>query len=186
MVLQRPDGSSPLTRGKLEHMQTVRKRHGLIPAHAGKTRSRRPFAAWRWAHPRSRGENRSPNPNPTTATGSSPLTRGKQWSEPQEPQPQGLIPAHAGKTLSSSPLGVKVRAHPRSRGENFSHRDMVICDVGSSPLTRGKLEAKRIDGAPGGLIPAHAGKTMSALASSMQSRAHPRSRGENVMMSCAV
>ena len=31
-----------------------------------------------------------------------------------------------------------------------------------------------------GLIPAHAGKTSSASAASKASRAHPRSRGENV------
>ena len=51
--------------------------------------------------------------------------------------------------------------------------------LGSSPLTRGKrarnMRVRRILG----LIPAHAGKTSVLVASSVNSRAHPRSRGEN-------
>ena len=50
-------------------------------------------------------------------------------------------------------------AHPRSRGENRALDTLNMCQVGSSPLTRGKRQdrvtAPRLDG----LIPAHAGKT---------------------------
>ena len=70
-------------------------------------------------------------------------------------------------------------AHPRSRGENQRARSFSTTHFGSSPLTRGKLvlnpaysDAKR-------LIPAHAGKTVSAPNLPPKGTAHPRSRGEN-------
>ena len=50
-------GSSPLTRGKLLQRERQQGRHGLIPAHAGKTQPPRPPRLPRAAHPRSRGEN---------------------------------------------------------------------------------------------------------------------------------
>ena len=53
---------------------------------------------------------------------------------------------------------------------------------GSSPLTRGKPFGG-INGLNDlGLIPAHAGKTGSLILSRSVSRAHPRSRGENVVL----
>ena len=51
--------------------------------------------------------------------------------------------------------------------------------MGSSPLTRGKLEVLVAPFGNKGLIPAHAGKTTSARPEYAPIRAHPRSRGEN-------
>ena len=71
----------------------------------------------------------------------------------------GLIPAHAGKTVAASAGEVDYWAHPRSRGENY---DLIHCiseGGGSSPLTRGKLHAELLGEIDNGLIPAHAGKT---------------------------
>ena len=90
-----------------------------------------------------------------------------------------LIPAHAGKTVRVAAKRRAKTAHPRSRGENISGLFIDAAAKGSSPLTRGKpnlgahLEVRLR------LIPAHAGKTASAPASSSASTAHPRSRGEN-------
>ena len=70
-------------------------------------------------------------------------------------------------------------AHPRSRGENDLIRVAGYLSAGSSPLTRGKPRVARIAGLPGGLIPAHAGKTFASTSSACPARAHPRSRGEN-------
>ena len=53
--------------------------------------------------------------------------------------------------------------------------------VGSSPLTRGKPWRKVTPGKTDGLIPAHAGKTRARRAGRGKSRAHPRSRGENLV-----
>ena len=132
-------GSSPLTRGKRLTNQDAKLARGLIPAHAGKTRSpiRWPWP-W-WAHPRSRGENSGGCEPPQLPRGSSPLTRGKRTDQ------TGAL--------------TEDRAHPRSRGENFKHGIEAPLDLGSSPLTRGKRAScgSRIDQLR--LIPAHAGKT---------------------------
>ena len=52
---------------------------------------------------------------------------------------------------------------------------------GSSPLTRGKRESRAKTTQSGGLIPAHAGKTLPAFHRSALVSAHPRSRGENAL-----
>ena len=51
--------------------------------------------------------------------------------------------------------------------------------MGSSPLTRGKLEVLVQLVSQCGLIPAHAGKTTVHFDGAALARAHPRSRGEN-------
>ena len=51
--------------------------------------------------------------------------------------------------------------------------------MGSSPLTRGKLEVHAHAQVVDRLIPAHAGKTDVPLSREEMKRAHPRSRGEN-------
>ena len=132
-------GSSPLTRGKPRAHQSHGGRCGLIPAHAGKTTSLMTDLQTRAAHPRSRGENRAFDVLAVGRMGSSPLTRGKLYQLFELGEIRGLIPAHAGKTIvsvvvgagveGSSPLtrgkhdrdaprGRRLRAHPRSRGEN--------------------------------------------------------------------
>ena len=50
-------GSSPLTRGKLDTAPDAGDDLRLIPAHAGKTQLRYGHHGWHGAHPRSRGEN---------------------------------------------------------------------------------------------------------------------------------
>ena len=133
----------------------------------------------RWAHPRSRGEN-SPYPwPPTTSWGSSPLTRGKLDHSRGHGGGQGLIPAHAGKTIRCSSSRTECGAHPRSRGENSRRPRVLRAVVGSSPLTRGKHPDDGADGGGLGLIPAHAGKTQPTRKTRPWPRAHPRSRGEN-------
>ena len=152
-------GSSPLTRGKHVAHREERRHVGLIPTHAGKTSTKLSPRSLTRAHPRSRGENRSPNPNPTTATGSSPLTRGKQALRVDRVVGVGLIPADAGKT---------------SRFGDFGWGT-----AGSSPLTRGKPESRHTGNTAPRLIPAHAGKTDRPPSRRRQHPAHPHSRGKN-------
>ena len=73
-------------------------------------------------------------------------------------------------------------AHPRSCGENVDDGDQSIPRTGSSPLMRGKLDPQRDQHDAHGLIPAHAGKTPSFMASAKGWRAHPRSHGENIFV----
>ena len=112
--------------------------------------------------------------------GSSPLTRGKHTRREITRDEHGLIPAHAGKTSAAVSMVVISSAHPRSRGENRRCGSWSWSWSGSSPLTRGKPLADCGGESLHGLIPAHAGKTtISSLGFSL-TRAHPRSRGENV------
>ena len=173
------NGSSPLTRGKLQQILGTPIDGRLIPAHAGKTPDALPRVRSRTAHPRSRGENGTMPGSTRMVSGSSPLTRGKR--APLDPcRRRGrLIPAHAGKTpwpLSHPPLD---RAHPRSRGENSRSTVMPRSLTGSSPLTRGKLRPGEPLVANRRLIPAHAGKTYCQDCQARSWPAHPRSRGEN-------
>ena len=179
-------GSSPLTRGKLTKARAIEFSVGLIPAHAGKTRG--PSIRYRIspAHPRSRGENRRSARSLQAALGSSPLTRGKRWPRGWPAGRTRLIPAHAGKTGADHCDCLILEAHPRSRGENVPCLRSACERRGSSPLTRGKREYCRDLAFTGGLIPAHAGKTCGTTPLPRSRRAHPRSRGENVMGSLLV
>ena len=175
----RGGGSSPLTRGKLASRSPTFRVRGLIPAHAGKTSTcGRRSTSWT-AHPRSRGENFLIVEVAEKLDGSSPLTRGKPVMHIVQRLARRLIPAHAGKTLRSRFARTSPTAHPRSRGEN--ERDPYSDETlaGSSPLTRGKLDAEGQASLRGRLIPAHAGKTCHQRRPGPATPAHPRSRGEN-------
>ena len=176
----RNQGSSPLTRGKPNDCALTASCEGLIPAHAGKTPISIDSANRCRAHPRSRGENGKTTLVGPLQVGSSPLTRGKQASSARHTANGRLIPAHAGKTLFCLVIHGGSVAHPRSRGENLSSDSRTFFRTGSSPLTRGKPAAWRSSPADRGLIPAHAGKTGGLEEFTGGSRAHPRSRGENV------
>mgnify|MGYP000881839593 CR=1 FL=1 len=172
-------GSSPLTRGKPTVVFQVLERCRLIPAHAGKTSCCRGATGRTWAHPRSRGENVLSGLQQASGSGSSPLTRGKRVLHGDDLALAGLIPAHAGKTGTTTVQPCTTRAHPRSRGENLKSSLLSLCRTGSSPLTRGKPIAAATALASTRLIPAHAGKTRFSLLLSVLRTAHPRSRGEN-------
>ena len=152
-------GSSPLTRGKPCLRDPIPGPRRLIPAHAGKTRRQRSLRTRRPAHPRSRGENLAPGWHPRRSAGSSPLTRGKRRVPRRRILREGLIPAHAGKTMSCHWSATDSPAHPRSRGENACAPTSPARQSGSSPLTRGKLWLLLVQARGAGLIPAHAGKT---------------------------
>ena len=71
-------------------------------------------------------------------------------------------------------------AHPRSRGENDIPSVTLNNLYGSSPLTRGKPDWRRVRRIDDRLIPAHAGKTLPASCARSACWAHPRSREENL------
>ena len=182
----RAPGSSPLTRGKLRRSHVRPRAPRLIPAHAGKTRGCASLPGLSRAHPRSRGENAVEGLLGQVGMGSSPLTRGKLVASVLGDPVSGLIPAHAGKTSIPFITRIGSGAHPRSRGENLGLLVLDVAAVGSSPLTRGKPERSTRQTPSHGLIPAHAGKTTTSMRSPKTSRAHPRSRGENCGASRAV
>ena len=152
-------GSSPLTRGKPPAVLPPSRDTGLIPAHAGKTAKIRQSEACPRAHPRSRGENGEGFWEMVSASGSSPLTRGKLRAVAYLATALRLIPAHAGKTAAVDTMPDTLRAHPRSRGENDKALNSIQSGTGSSPLTRGKRIRGAFNRVYTRLIPAHAGKT---------------------------
>ena len=172
-------GSSPLTRGKHWPHRLPGRRGGLIPAHAGKTKKSITQTRACAAHPRSRGENLWCGLGTADTRGSSPLTRGKRKRGPPRRPLSRLIPAHAGKTSRGRSDARDHGAHPRSRGENGTANRVAALILGSSPLTRGKLDRVGAQVYNDGLIPAHAGKTRRPALARSRRRAHPRSRGEN-------
>ena len=159
-------GSPPHTRGKR-------------PARAGKTALAASLTRIRRAHPRSRGENHRIKSVAASVTGSSPLAPGKPQVTVEGTVEEGLIPAHAGKTITLGILKRPSWAHPRSGGENTVTSVRSTLPSGSSPLAQGKPVEHAVLEAVVGLIPARAGKTTGPSATRTIRRAHPRSRGEN-------
>ena len=173
------DGSSPRVRGKPSSGGWCPGAWRLIPACAGKTSSASPRPGAHAAHPRVCGENGGHLLAPPGARGSSPRVRGKRWEEDHWTDPVGLIPACAGKTSPTARSTPPTAAHPRVCGENWLRRAAVESLVGSSPRVRGKQTKTPTLTGRGRLIPACAGKTRPATASTRPRRAHPRVCGEN-------
>ena len=172
-------GSSPRMRGKQKLMGKPAILARLIPAHAGKTCSQALSQRLFRAHPRACGENQVNVASTVVGVGSSPRMRGKPHF-PASPKPTlGLIPAHAGKTLPPRRRTHQRRAHPRACGENGALPPDGLNLEGSSPRMRGKPQGSRSRHREGGLIPAHAGKTLRRLSARMSMPAHPRACGEN-------
>ena len=172
-------GSSPRVRGKLviDHAGNIVRR--LIPARAGKTRTRSASLSSRPAHPRACGENALARSTPPRAAGSSPRVRGKPPGLPPRAPQRGLIPARAGKTTYPCESSSAIPAHPRACGENSRFPFTPAQLAGSSPRVRGKRHGVQgaVDG--DGLIPARAGKTRPSGRPSWSAPAHPRACGEN-------
>ena len=175
------EGSSPRGRGKQPPRRRIPRRSGLIPAWAGKTRTRSAPGWCSRAHPRVGGENNPKARDHISGAGSSPRGRGKRVFVVRGAVAVGLIPAWAGKTSRSACPTPWTRAHPRVGGENAITSAYKHSVSGSSPRGRGK----RANGHAGfddvGLIPAWAGKTRPIRASRPWSRAHPRVGGENTL-----
>ena len=172
-------GSSPHARGKPHQNPRRMSNFRLIPACAGKTRSRLRFGLSMRAHPRMRGENKFWQGKMKTLVGSSPHARGKQILCCGFAGDVRLIPACAGKTSNCLTRCATAAAHPRMRGENGRGMWFSGPTSGSSPHARGKLRAhvNKLDRER--LIPACAGKTSGASLQAPRLGAHPRMRGEN-------
>ena len=178
----RKGGSSPLARGTHSIVFELVHHHRLIPARAGNT-----FVACNWwcelpAHPRSRGEHARHGNYRDELFGSSPLTRGALTMLVWSLALARLIPAHAGSTLVHAEWRKRKPAHPRSRGEHGEWKITHSPKDGSSPLTRGarRVYLRQVDRLR--LIPAHAGSTRERTPEGARASAHPRSRGEHLLV----
>ena len=95
-------GSSPLARGGLFGVPFLPVPLGLIPARAGRTCPCPSTLRTERAHPRSRGADPKPLKVMHSERGSSPLARGGRCDCVAHGDPQGLIPARAGRTFPST------------------------------------------------------------------------------------
>ena len=177
-----PPGSSPLARGTPGRQGRCLLLRGLIPARAGNTPQRRYALPPPRAHPRSRGEHLQWRLPPFLSRGSSPLARGTLPFIEQAGTPVGLIPARAGNTLSTGNTSSPLKAHPRSRGEHKFRISKANAVKGSSPLARGTRLRRIIARLARRLIPARAGNTPPTPAGILLMWAHPRSRGEHLIV----
>ncbi len=131
-------GTSPRTRGKLQHLNADGSDVRNIPAHAGKTIGRAACPFDLQEHPRARGENKFEASESPCTKGTSPRTRGKLKIVVMIGDSTRNIPAHAGKTNELANFHKPFQEHPRARGENFQIPVGGGSDFGTSPRTRGK------------------------------------------------
>ena len=90
----------------------------------------------------------------------------------------GITPACAGSTIESWRLSVRMKDHPRLRGEYFSKQNWYRLYSGSPPLARGvPLLKNSYNGFPG-ITPACAGSTLPIDFIGPITKDHPRLRGE--------
>ena len=173
-----PLGSSPRVRGKGLGDARVVRRHGIIPAGAGKrrTRTRTPRACR--DHPRGCGEKTAPASAHWVIGGSSPRVRGKERTSSRSSLKLGIIPAGAGKSGAMHGGGGLGEDHPRGCGEKASQYLPQKGDSGSSPRVRGKDERRESASRRRGIIPAGAGKSGAMHGGGVLGEDHPRGCGE--------
>ena len=153
-------------------------RQRFTPAHAGNTTSSSSSVSIVKVHPRSRGEYVPVLLLQYLHQGSPPLTRGILGPILGTVGSARFTPAHAGNTQRYLPCLVRLKVHPRSRGEYqllLFHLGIII---GSPPLTRGIRNKRRSGQADGRFTPAHAGNTGFDEPLLGSAQVHPRSRGE--------
>ena len=134
-------GSSPLTRGTQLAIRQRERGRRFIPAYAGNSRVRESLLFDSAVHPRLRGELKVKVKKVFILLGSSPLTRGTHQSIDEVRVNARFIPAYAGNSSEPQRFWQPVSVHPRLGGE-LAKKSIYCSSVpGSSPLTRGTLQA---------------------------------------------
>ena len=172
-------GSSPHTRGARFCAPPRLQPHGIIPAYAGSTRTRRRPRRSRADHPRIRGEHAVDRGVRRRIRGSSPHTRGARRPPISRIAPVGIIPAYAGSTSVCRTKRMLSWDHPRIRGEHARDPEGRLLKRGSSPHTRGARPPGASARSGRRIIPAYAGSTPMVSVSISFSADHPRIRGEH-------
>ena len=170
-------GSSPRMRGSHLEKQFTNPHRGIIPAHAGLTKTICPHLWGDGDHPRACGAHPCPFDSPSMSAGSSPRMRGSRRETELLGRRRGIIPAHAG--LTRPPRGHTHAGwdHPRACGAHTSARAGGMSLTGSSPRMRGSPSRVCWRMQPLGIIPAHAGLTTVLPMASACRRDHPRACG---------
>ena len=170
-------GSSPRMRGSLRFRNIIPAFQGIIPAHAGLTRSLYHRQKTYRDHPRACGAHAYSSTSPDSCGGSSPRMRGSPSRAVLLVRCLGIIPAHAGLTRKVTDPDGKVRDHPRACGAHGASLYFEPEHGGSSPRMRGSHGSQRSISELPGIIPAHAGLTGRTMQSWQSGRDHPRACG---------
>ena len=159
--------------------------HGIIPAHAGNTPAPSQKPSSPRDHPRACGEHRTDVEQHKKETGSSPRMRGTHKGSSAGGFAIGIIPAHAGNTVTAYVMPSCMRDHPRACGEHYRIRLGDEAQLGSSPRMRGTPLIEQTDIAQIGIIPAHAGNTRVMPRPTGHVEDHPRACGEHYRVAIA-
>ena len=151
----------------------------IIPAYAGSTVVAGGSELLLRDHPRIRGEHGNFTAHFATADGSSPHTRGALENDWIIAKGGRIIPAYAGSTALARIRPVWYSDHPRIRGEHSMTVTSIRSTDGSSPHTRGALEALDLAEHVMRIIPAYAGSTRWRAFLPRAPQDHPRIRGEH-------
>ena len=170
-------GSSPRMRGSHSTIFTFPAPPGIIPAHAGLTLIKRGDLDKMRDHPRACGAHMPFTQDILSAAGSSPRMRGSLFGSLCKHILKGIIPAHAGLTLTKVARILDLRDHPRACGAHPLLTTSSTVSRGSSPRMRGSHGFCDADVRVMGIIPAHAGLTRKKKALKYGDRDHPRACG---------
>ena len=151
----------------------------LTPARAGNTSTASTARGTCPAHPRTGGEHGAGRAAGPGEAGSPPHGRGTPWPVGDLSQCDGLTPARAGNTATTTPSGPRRWAHPRTGGEHTSATRRNWLPLGSPPHGRGTLHVVEDHEVGPWLTPARAGNTYPRPSPWTAPRAHPRTGGEH-------
>ena len=173
-------GSSPHSRGTHDWSDCRNFLLGIIPAFAGNTPKNTKELKKLEDHPRIRGEHNEQDEKEKWRLGSSPHSRGTLQDLARMPERMRIIPAFAGNTSRNRAEAAMIEDHPRIRGEHHFLQNILECDTGSSPHSRGTLQCQKITRSAHRIIPAFAGNTKVKISSQYTTGDHPRIRGEHI------
>ena len=173
-------------RGSPIYTEYTNTNKGIIPAHAGLTNSRCLRSQPPGDHPRACGAHLSILNILILIKGSSPRMRGSQIHDAFVVSRLGIIPAHAGLTYFFKITKRCIRDHPRACGAHPSGTSTLSAGGGSSPRMRGSRRAQLQDRERAGIIPAHAGLTVSIVLDKTTKWDHPRACGAHMAVGTAV
>ena len=150
-------GSSPRMRGAGVVDAIDLGRHGIIPAHAGSSRTFPAVPRSCRDHPRACGEQSISPDLMSLQSGSSPRMRGAEHTTPENRNNKRIIPAHAGSREYATARYHHAQDHPRACGEQSVLTLSSSVASGSSPRMRGAARMGHTCKSIERIIPAHAG-----------------------------
>ena len=175
-------GSPPRMRGKAFRVGLAGRILGITPACAGKSLLSSAGGFHNQDHPRVCGEKTLAVQSSVEDQGSPPPVRGKDFQIRGDVGGEGITPACAGKSRSTSYPQQRPRDHPRVCGEKGALAGWAAARAGSPPRVRGKALQAIPAIMSEGITPACAGKRIGRLQCRTSRKDHPRVCGEKQIL----